>query len=628
MIKLHNISLQRGSNILLDAADLVINPGEKVALIGHNGAGKSSLFGLLTGQLSLDQGELFYPADWRVVSLEQEIVDLQRPAVDYVLDGDRKLRQLQHDLAQAEAKDDDQALIRAHSALDAYQAYQVNHLAEAILEGLGFSSEQLYWPTGRFSGGWRMRINLARALLTPSDLLLLDEPTNHLDLDALLWLEKWLMSYQGTLVFIAHDRSFIDQVANHIVHIDGQQLHRWRGNYSAWERQRAEQIAQQQAQQNKVMQQRAHLQSYIDRFKAKASKAKQAQSRIKALARLEDQALVRLDSQVQFRLPAREQMSDPILSLRNANLGYEHSILDKVSLDLRPGSRIGLLGMNGAGKSTLIASLTGKQPLLGGERIEGHHCFIGHFAQHQLEAMDAQQIPLNHLQRLFPALREQQLRDHLGSFGFNANKVETQIDQLSGGERARLALAELSLASPNLLLLDEPTNHLDLNSRQALSEALLAYPGALLLVSHDRSLMNDCVDDLYLVHQGRVQAFNGDLSDYQQWLKEQQKQSKAGSDRVEDKEPDKKAKRQQAAAQRELLKPLQKQSKQFEKQQQKLEQQLQQLQEQLQDTSLYEESNKTKLQSLLQQQGKLKQELDQCELDWMDVLEQLETLSA
>ena len=463
MIRLQNLTLQRGPQRLLEGAELTLHAGQKVGLIGANGAGKSSLFALLRGQLGQDAGDCYLPADWRIAHMRQEVETLDRLAVDYVLDGDVHLRKIQADLAAAEDAHDGTALARLHSELDSADGYTADARARKLLAGLGFTPEQMDRRVGDFSGGWRMRLNLAQALMCPSELLLLDEPTNHLDLDAILWLEEWLKGYPGTLLLISHDRDFLDAVVDNIAHLEQRKLTLYRGGYSAFERTRAERLAQQQQAYEKQQTQRAHMEKYIARFRAQATKARQAQSRIKALERLEELAPAHVDSPFDFAFRESDKISSPLLNLSEARLGYgDKTVLEKVKLQLVPGARIGLLGPNGAGKSTLIKTLSGDLSLLDGELARGENLAIGYFAQHQIDSLDPKASPLLHLARIAPAEREQTLRDFLGGFDFRGERCDEPVLNFSGGEKARLALALIAWQKPNLLLLDEPTNHLDL----------------------------------------------------------------------------------------------------------------------------------------------------------------------
>ena len=630
MIRIDQLTLQRGPLRLLEEASLTVHPGHKLGLIGANGAGKSSLFALLRGQLQADAGHCDLPADWRIAHMKQEVDTLERSAIDYVLDGDTELRQVQQQLQVAEANADGLALAGLHASFDAVQGYTADSRARKLLAGLGFAEAQMERPVSSFSGGWRMRLNLAQALMCPSDLLLLDEPTNHLDLDAILWLESWLQSYPGTLLLISHDRDFLDAVVNHIVHFERQKLILYRGGYTAFERARAERIVQQQQAFEKQQAQRAHMEDFIRRFKAKASKAKQAQSRVKALERMEALAPAHLDSPFNFRFREADKISMPLLSLKHADLGHgEQTILQQTQLQLVPGARIALLGPNGAGKSTLIKTLVQELPLLDGELTLGENLVIGYFAQHQLDALDMQASPLLHLQRLAPTEREQTLRDFLGGFDFRGERCDQAIHNFSGGEKARLALALIAWGKPNLLLLDEPTNHLDLEMRQALSMALQVFEGALLLVSHDRHLLKSTIDELYLVANGSVQAFDGDLDDYSRWLAEfrQQQLSPASADPAEaSNKIDRKAQRQAAAALRQQLAPYRKQADKLERQLDQIQHQLQQVEQHLADPAIYETAAKEQLKTCLAEQAKFKAEAEQLELAWLECLEQLEEL--
>lgn len=633
MIRLQDLILHRGPQRLLDNANLSLHPGHKVGLIGANGAGKSSLFALLRGELGADGGDCYLPADWRIAHMKQEVDQLERQAVDYVLDGDVHLRQIQQALAQAEqaSPHNGELIARLHLDLEQAEGYTADARARKLLAGLGFNSAQMEQSVGDFSGGWRMRLNLAQALMCPSDLLLLDEPTNHLDLDAILWLEQWLTSYPGTLLLISHDRDFLDAVVNHIVHLDQCQLTLYRGGYSAFERTRAERLAQQQQAYEKQQAQRAHMEDFVRRFKAKATKARQAQSRIKALERLEELAPAHVDSPFNFGFREADKISSPLLNLSEGQLGYgDKVILSKVKLQLQPGARIGLLGPNGAGKSTLIKTLADELQPLGGRLTRGENLAIGYFAQHQLDALDPKASPLLHLQRLAPAEREQSLRDFLGGFDFRGNRCDEPVGNFSGGEKARLALALIAWEKPNLLLLDEPTNHLDLEMRLALTLALQDFEGAVLVVSHDRHLLKSTTDAFLLVADGQVQDFDGDLEDYARWLVEyraqQQQPVRADNNDGSADKADKKTQRQAAAALRQQLAPHRKQAEQLEKKLSRVQEQLAELEQQLADNSLYEASRKDELKQLLAQQAQLKTQESELEEAWLEAMELLEQL--
>ncbi len=628
MIEFTQVSLQRGTNFLLEKANLRIHDGQKLALIGPNGAGKSSLFALLNGELTPDGGDLTMPSKWRIAHMKQEVEASSRSALDYAIDGDRRYRDIEQGMASSQ---NDTELTRWMDAMDEHQGYQVPVKAEQLLHGLGFSQSDLQRPVKDFSGGWRIRLNLAQALMMPSDLLLLDEPTNHLDLEATLWLEGWLKKYPGTLLFISHDRDFIDSVADHIVHLHNRNLTVYPGNYSAYERIRAEKLAQQQTVYEKQQERVAEIEKFVARFRAKASKAKQAQSRLKELQRMELIAPAHVDSPFRFQFPCYEKMSSPLLAIDQADLGYSgKTILPKVKISIVPGHRIGLLGPNGAGKSTLLKTLCEEIPLLTGERSTGEHCRIGYFAQHQLESLDVKASGALILQRLKPKASDQEIRNFLGGFGFHGDKALEIIEPFSGGEKARLALACVAWMKPNLLILDEPTNHLDIEMREALALALQNFDGAILIVSHDRHLLKSTVDEYWLVDHGRVQSFDGDLDDYHDYLNTCEAMAPAASPDEQNptSEPrpqvDRKEQKRLEAEKRQRLAPLRKQQQAAEKKMEKLQAELATIEEKMGDPGLYEASRKDELNTLIQQQGKLKSELDEIEMEWMDLTEQLE----
>ena len=529
MIVLKNLTLRRGPKVVLQSCDLTLNPGEKASLVGRNGAGKSSLFALLTGRLHADAGDFSMPPRWRLAEVAQHMPETDQGATDFVLEGDTRLMAAQAAVAEAEAGDDGHAIGDAHAELAEAGAYDARPRAQALMLGLGFKVSQLDAPVNSFSGGWRMRLQLARALMCPSDLLLLDEPTNHLDLDALVWLEAWLQRYEGTMLVISHDREFLDAITKVTVHLDEGRLMRYGGNYSAFEAMRAERISQQQAafsrQQDKV----AQLQRFIDRFKAKASKAKQAQSRVKALERMEKIAPVLTSADFSFEFREPGNLPNPMLVMRDVSCGYARpeggepiTIVRNVTRSVQPGQRIGILGANGQGKSTLVKTLARTLPALGGSVTEGKGLAIGYFAQQEMDLLTPESSPLEHMVRLAkevsPQAREQELRNFLGQFRFAGDMVHQTVGTLSGGEKARLVLATIVWQRPNLLLLDEPTNHLDLTTREALSMALNEFEGTVMLVSHDRALLREVCDEFWLVTSGGVREFDGDLDDYQKWL--------------------------------------------------------------------------------------------------------------
>jgi len=614
--------------MLLKDAILRVHDGQKLALIGPNGAGKSSLFALLNGELGVDGGELAIPAKWRIAHMAQEVEASDRSALDYAMDGDKQYRLIERGVASA--ADDDQ-LTHWLDQMDQHKGYEVPIKAELLLHGLGFSNDDLKRAVKDFSGGWRIRLNLAQALMMPSDLLLLDEPTNHLDLEATLWLEGWLRKYPGTLLFISHDRDFIDGVADHIVHLHEQQLTLYPGNYSTYERMRAEKLAQQQTLYEKQQVRVAEIEKFVSRFRAQATKAKQAQSRLKELQRMELIAPAHVDSPFRFEFPCYEQMSSPLLTLQQADLGYgDTTLLPNVKLSLVPGHRIGLLGPNGAGKSTLLKTLCEDIPLLRGERTQGEHLRIGYFAQHQLESLDTSVSGSLILQRLRPKASDQEIRNFLGGFGFHGDRALEVIEPFSGGEKARLALACVAWMKPNLLILDEPTNHLDIEMREALTLALQSFPGAILIVSHDRHLLKATVDEYWLVDQAQVAAFDGDLDDYHRYLQERDQQAAAPDDKapedttVTSTSVNRKEQKRLEAERRQRLAPLRKKQQAAEKQMEKWQQQLDEIEQRLSDTGLYDDSRKEELKTLLGQQADAKSSLEDVEMEWMELTEAME----
>ncbi|MFZ7277852.1 ABC transporter ATP-binding protein [Avibacterium endocarditidis] len=634
MILFTNLSLKRGQTTLLENTNATINPKQKVGLVGKNGCGKSSLLALLKKEISPESGEVSYPANWQLAWVNQETPSLAISALDYVILGDRQYMALQQQLEQANQNNDGNAIARIHEQLDTIDAWTIQSRAASLLNGLGFSQAELSQPVSAFSGGWRMRLNLAQALLCPSDLLLLDEPTNHLDLDAVIWLERWLQQYQGTLVLISHDRDFLDPVVDKILHIENQKINEYTGDYSSFEKQRAEKLAQQIALYRQQQQKVAHLQKYIDRFKARATKAKQAQSRMKALARMELIAPAYVDNPFTFEFREPLALPNPLLSMEKVSAGYENNgqtteILKQIKLNLVPGSRIGLLGKNGAGKSTLIKLLAGEITALSGNIQLAKGVQLGYFAQHQLDTLRAEESALWHMQQLAPQQTEQQLRDYLGSFAFHGDKVNEQVAHFSGGEKARLVLALIVWQRPNLLLLDEPTNHLDLDMRQALTEALVDYQGSLVIVSHDRHLLRNTVDEFYLVHDGQVEEFKGDLDDYQKWLNEQNSQSQLSGKTESNKEScsqNRKEQKRKEAELRQQLAPLRKSLAQWESKMEALSQKLADIEQQLANGDLYQAEMKENLTALLKDQAEYKKQLDEVEMEWFAVQEEIETI--
>lgn len=637
MIVFNNLSLKRAQTELLENANATINPKQKVGLVGKNGCGKSSLFALLKKQLQPESGEVTYPSNWALSWVNQETPALEISALDYVIQGDREYCRLQAELAQANKRNDGNAIARIHDRLDTINAWTIQSRAETLLHGLGFTQAETAQAVKSFSGGWRMRLNLAQALLCPSDLLLLDEPTNHLDLDAVIWLERWLINYQGTLVLISHDRDFLDPIVNKILHIEHQKLNEYTGDYSSFETQRATKLAQQAAMYRQQQQKIAHLQSYIDRFKAKATKAKQAQSRVKALERMELIAPAYADNPFTFAFRPPASLPNPLMMLEQASAGYGTKesaveILSKIKLNLVPGSRIGLLGKNGAGKSTLIKLLAGELTALSGNVQLSKGVQLGYFAQHQLDTLRAEESALWHMQKLAPEQTEQQVRDYLGSFAFHGDKVNQPVKSFSGGEKARLVLALIVWQRPNLLLLDEPTNHLDLDMRQALTEALVDYEGSLVVVSHDRHLLRNTVEEFYLVHDKQVEEFKGDLDDYQKWLTEQNSQSttksaeeKADTENANSSQNRKEQKRREAEL-RQQTAPLRKKILQLEEKMNNVSEQLAEIENSLADSELYNAENKEKLTALLARQVDAKKTLEKLEVDWLEAQEALEAM--
>ncbi|MFJ1298379.1 ABC-F family ATP-binding cassette domain-containing protein [Pseudomonadota bacterium AL_CKDN230030165-1A_HGKHYDSX7] len=639
MIRASGLTLRRGTKVLLDGADFVVHPGERVGIVGKNGAGKSSLFGLLTGELDLDAGNVDMPAGWRIASVEQEISTTERPAREFVIDGDVHLRALQ---AQRAALTDDQGtqIAEIEAALTEAGVWSAASRAEQLLAGLGFKPDEWMRPVESFSGGWRMRIALARALMAPSELLLLDEPTNHLDLDAMLWLEKWLAAYQGTVLLISHDTEFLDAVARAILHFDHGKLVRYKGGYQDFLLQRAERLRQASIAIDRQNREAARLQSFIDRFKAKASKAKQAQSRVKALARMEALAPLHAESGIDIRIPSPEHTPDPLLTLEHVSAGYAGDagdakpILRDVTLMVRAGARVGVLGANGAGKSTLIKTLAEELPVQQGERRASRGLAIGYFHQHQLDMLDVDGTPLQHLARLAPEVREQELRNYLGGFGFSGDAVTSKVGPMSGGEKARLALSLIVWQRPNLLLLDEPSNHLDVETREALAAALAEFSGSMLLVSHDRHLLRTTVDSFWIVADGAVREFDGDLEDYRDWLSARNAQERAASPSARadqtDSGVDRKAQRRQEAEERQRLsalrKPVQAKLDKVETQMERARVRLAELDALIADADLYTDARRTERQTIMAEHGELAKRMNELEEQWLELQQSLEEI--
>jgi len=632
MIQLKSLSLRRGVKELFNNVTLTINPGNRAGVVGANGTGKSSLFALLRGELVSDSGDALLPPNWTMAHVAQETPALESSALDYVLDGDAELRGLQSALNEAETRNDGEAIGHLHAELAHIDAYTAEARASKLLAGLGFAPEAMSRPVSSFSGGWRMRLNLAQALMCRSDLLLLDEPTNHLDLETVLWLEEWLQAYPGTLLVISHDRDFLDSVCTHIAEVANQDITLYTGNYSAYEEARAARLALQQAAFDKQQRQIAHLESFITRFKAKASKARQAQSRVKALERLERISAAHVDTPFDFHFDTPASLPNPLLSLDGIAIGYgDKPILSRISLSVEGGSRIGLLGVNGAGKSTLVKLLAEELAPLQGRLTKAQTLKIGYFAQHQLETLREDESPLWHVQRLAPDAREQELRTYPCGFNFHGDAAMAPIGPMSGGEKARLALALIVWEKPNLLLLDEPTNHLDLEMRHALTMALQDFAGALIVVSHDRALLEATTDRFWLVANGAVTPFDGDLEDYRRWRLEQLAESArpsdgdalgAGTNRKEQKRLEAETRQRLSV----LKKPLQQKLNKLEKELEKLSQAKSELEAFLGSEEAYLPENKAKLAESSRQQGEVSSRLASVEEDWMNVQEELEAL--
>jgi len=610
VIRLSQVTLRRGAKPLLEGADLTLHAGDRTGLIGANGSGKTSLFALLRGELHADKGDAELPAHWRIAHVAQETPALDRAAVEYVIDGDTTLRQLEREV---EATHDGNRLGELHAALGDAGSYTARPRAEALLLGLGFSEAELSQAVSSFSGGWRMRLNLAQALMCPSDLLLLDEPTNHLDLDAIIWLEDWLARYPGTLMVISHDRDFLDGVVKSIVHIDQKKLRRYTGDYSSFEEQRAQTVQLTQHLIEKQTRERAHLQSFIDRFRAKATKARQAQSRMKMLAKMEDLAPLHVAAPFSFEFKEPDRAPNPLLVLEDASAGYDEKVvLSKISFSLQSEQRYGLLGVNGAGKSTLIKTIAGVLPVLSGSAVFNKGLQVGYFAQHQVEMLRDDQSPLWHLKKLAPEVREQELRNYLGSFNFPGDMATGPVEHFSGGEKARLALALIVWQKPNLLLLDEPTNHLDLETREALAVALAQFEGTLVLVSHDRHLLRATTDQFLIVANGTLQAFDGDLEDYREWLLKRNIAPKP----VPEKKP---AARKPKVQNR---KPLEARIKRLEELMTRLNTQKSEIDAKLGDPAVYQDGEALK--ALLHDQAYVAREIAQVEAEWLAKQAELE----
>ena len=636
MLNLKQITIRRGRKLLIENVSFQVHAGQRIGVIGANGSGKTSLFALLLGELEADEGELSLDRNDVFAHVAQESPNTASSGLDYVMDGDAELRTTQAAIASAEASSDgnDARLHALYDRMENIDGFTAEARAAKLLHGLGFSGDDIHNPVREFSGGWRMRLNLARALMCRSDILLLDEPTNHLDLPAILWLERWLKRYEGILLVISHDRDFLDEVCTRIAHIEHQEIRLFSGNYSQFEIQRAKNLAQQQAMYTRQQKDIKHIQGFVDRFRYKASKARQAQSRLKMLERMTLIAPAHADSPFRFHFATPKKQPQHLLGLTDAALGYADSgqgpVLDHVNLNLMAGDRVGLLGVNGAGKSTLVKALASGDTLLTGERLLSKDTKIGYFAQHQLDLLNPEQSPLDHLRHYAPDDRESEMRNYLGRFDFSGERIFEPIALFSGGEKARLVLALMIRQEPNLLLLDEPTNHLDLEMRQALSIALIEYTGALVVISHDRHLLRSVCDELLIVHDGIVDRFTRSLDEYPMWLKEQQDREGAASvDKTEsqnsNRQVNKKQQRQHEARRRKRLKPLFDKVREIEKQLELNRKELDTVEKSLADETMYTNPDrKAELTGLMKDQASLKSAVDTLEWDWMKASEALE----
>ncbi len=639
MLNFGDVSIRRGSRLLFSGATFALFRGEKVGITGVNGSGKSSLLALVRGELQPEEGTFEMPPGLTLAYVAQEYNASDRQAIELVLDGDTELRGIEHDIEEAERNHDGARLAESHARYAAAQGYDARSRAARLMHGLGFTTADEARPAHDFSGGWRVRLSLARALMCRSDLLLLDEPTNHLDLDAILWLEGWLQNYTGTLLLITHDREFLDDIVNRVVNLEHGTARSYRGNYSAFEEQRAAELAQQAALFTRQQREMAHMQSFVDRFRAKASKARQAQSRLKALARMQRIAPAHVDSSLELSFEQPAKLPRPLLAVEKQSAGYDgREVLHEVTLTLAPDDRIGLLGRNGAGKSTCMKLLAGEIPGLGGTRSAARDLTLGYFAQHQIEQLAPQESPLRALLRVGGAravrATEQELRDYLASYGFRGDRVFEPLEPFSGGEKARLALALVAYLRPNLLLLDEPTNHLDLEMRQALAVALQDYEGAVVLVSHDRHLLRTVVDQLYIVHASRLAPFDGDLDDYAKWLAEAGRaaavsgqQNAMPAEREAETAESRKQRKREEAEYRNRLSPLRAAVASAERELERLHAEQSQVQTALLATDIYADQSKPRLLELLERQARLARETQAAETSWLEQTERLEAES-
>ena len=621
MLSFNNLELVLGGKTLFDDVSLTIHHHQKVGLIGANGTGKTSLFKVIKKEIEVDQSSVSYPNDLRISYLAQEVPASDEIALQYVLSGDHMLLEIQREIELAEKEEKFEILAELYEKYTALDGYSAQSKAEQLMAGLGFKSEDFNKPLKDFSGGWRVRLNLAKTLMQPSDLMLLDEPTNHLDLDAILWLSNWIKSFPGALILISHDRDFLDDCVSFIAHLYHQSIELYSGNFTQFEILRAAKLAEIQSNYVKQQKEVAHMQSFINRFKAKATKARQAQSRVKALEKMELVAPAHIDSPFNFTISETEKISNPLISLSDSSLGYDIPILSMVNLSIAPGDRIGLLGPNGAGKSTLIKSIVGSISLIDGQREVGTNLKVGYFSQHQVDDLDLSISAFTHIQRLDEIKTEKQIRTYLGGFNFKGDKVKDPIHLFSGGEKARLAFAIISYQKPNILLMDEPTNHLDMEMRHALTIALQTFRGAILLISHDRHLLNSSVDHFYLVDNGRVDIFNGDLNDYKNYIldikssdiKEKKKKAKSSKDNKE--------------YNNKLIKSLNIEISKLEKRLLRLNTKLEEANLKLADPDLYKDHSSDNLQDLIRNQLELSNEVKLADQEWMDKVTHLESLS-
>ena len=614
MLSFNNLALRRGTNLLFEDVSFTVHRDNKVGLVGANGTGKTSLFKMIQGEIDSDEGDFKYPPDLKIACLAQEVPGTDELALSYVMSGDLKLLEIQNSITKAENEQDYGALGELHSQFEDHDGFTAKSRAEQLLVGLGFSEEEFSKPLKDFSGGWRVRLNLAKTLMQPADLLLLDEPTNHLDLDAIIWLGNWIKSFKGAMLLISHDREFLDECVGFIAHLHNSTIELYKGNYSQFEIRKAARLAELESNYNKQQREISHMQDFVRRFKAKATKARQAQSRIKALERMELIAPAHIDSPFQFTIPETEKISNPLIVLEDADLGYSDAIINKVKIAFRPGDRIGLLGVNGAGKSTFVKSLKGDLQLLQGNKIEGKNLKIGYFSQHQVDDLMLDKSPIDHLVKVEEKATESEIRNFLGGFNFRGDKAKDVIKNFSGGEKARLALAIIAFQRPNLLLMDEPTNHLDMDMRQALTVALQDFSGAIVLISHDRHLLANTVDEFLIINEGKIERFNGDLLDYRKMiLQGPYKESSTNKEDNEDKIKNRKD-----------LKKIKSQILAIEKTLKRLNRKLAETQEFLNSPELYNDSSKMNLHDLLRDQVNLDTEIKSTEQEWLELNEELE----